>query len=62
MPSFEGEKVSKKPNMINISSTSLRISARLDNKPKQKYGLFSKLSLQVIGSYEVADNHHVFFN
>ena len=35
-------------------------SARLDNKPKQKYGLFHKLSLALIGSYDVAKNLHKF--
>ena len=42
------------PEPIDLESTSLRISARLANKSKQKYGLFSKLSLAVIGSGEVA--------
>ena len=48
------------PEPIDLESTSLRISARLANKSKQKYGLFSKLSLAVIGSGEVAKNSHIF--
>ena len=32
----------------------------LDNKPKQKYGLFTKLSLALIGSCDVAKNPHIF--
>ena len=39
----EEEKGSKNPNMIDLTSTGLRISARLANKPKQKYGLITKL-------------------
>ena len=30
------------------------------NKPKQKYGLFAKLSLALIGACEVAKNPHTF--
>ena len=30
------------------------------NKPKQKYGLFSKLSLSVIGACGVVNNPHIF--
>ena len=28
--------------------------------PKQKYGLFAKFSLSLVGLFEVADNTHVF--
>ena len=35
-------------------------SFRLDSKTKQEYGLFSKLSFTVVGSYEVANNPHIF--
>ena len=45
MPSCEGEKESKITKTIDPEWTGLSISARLDNKPKQKYGLFSKYSL-----------------
>ena len=48
--------------MIYLSSTGLKIYARLYNKPKQKYGLFAKLSLAVIGACEVAKNSHMFLN
>ena len=40
--------------MIDLASTGLRISVSLDNKPKQKYGLFAKFSLEVIGKFEMA--------
>ena len=60
MPSREGEKESKMPNMIDIASTGPRISARLSTKTKQKYGLFDQLSLSVIGAFEVAKNPHMF--
>ena len=46
--------------MIDLASTDIRISSRLDNKPKQKYGLFEKLYLVVIGAYEEAKNPHIF--
>ena len=50
------EKREKKiPNMINLASTGLSRSTRLANKPKQEYGLFSKLSFSLIGNRE---NHH----
>ena len=45
--------------MIYIASTGLRRSARLDNNTKQKYGLFTKFSLAVIGACEVAKNPHI---
>ena len=44
----KGEKGYKMPNMIDLPSTSLRSDARLDNKPKQKYGSFAKFLLSVI--------------
>ena len=43
-----------------MASTGLNISARLDNKTKQKYGLFAKLSLAVVGLCEAAKNPHLF--
>ena len=46
--------------MLNLSSTDLRRSVRLENKPKQNYGLFYKLSLAVFGACEVAKNPHTF--
>ena len=63
MPSHEVDKEvkgSKMPRMTDLASTGLRISDRLANKNKQKYGLFDKLSLSVIGSFEVAKNPHIF--
>ena len=56
----EGEKGSKMPKMIDLASTGLRRSSRLANKPKQKYGLFDKFSLAVIGACKVANNPHIF--
>ena len=32
----------------------------MDNKPKQKYGLFTKLSLEVIGARELSKKPHIF--
>ena len=46
--------------MIDISSNGIMTSARFDNKPKQKYGLFDKFPLSVIGSCEVHNNPHIF--
>ena len=46
--------------MIDLVSTIISISFRLANKTKQKYGLFAKLSLASIGSYEVAKNPYIF--
>ena len=60
MHSCEGEKRSKMPNVIDLASTFIRISDGLDNKPKQKYGLLSKLSLLVIVAHEVDKNSHIF--
>ena len=48
------------PKMIDLAPTGLRISARLANKIKQKYGLFAKLSLSVVGACEEANNTHIF--
>ena len=48
------------PNMINLESTGLRRSTRLDNKPRQKYGLFYKFSLEVIVACDVAKNYNIF--
>ena len=45
--------------MIDLASIGLRISARLDNKTKEKYGLFTKLSLEVIGACDVANNPNI---
>ena len=63
MPSREGnkgEKGSKMPKMFDLESTGLRISTRLANKTKQKYGIFSKFSLAVIGACDVANNLDIF--
>ena len=60
MPSREGGNGSKIPKTIDIASTGCSISAKLDNKPRQKYGLFDKLSLLVIGVCELANNPHIF--
>ena len=60
MPSIEGYKGSKMPNMIYQAPTGLRRSARLSNKTKQKYGLFSKFLLAVIVACEMAKNPHIF--
>ena len=48
------------PKMVNPESTGLRRSAMLDNKPRQKYGLFTKFSLVAIVSCEVAKKPHIF--
>ena len=48
------------PKTIGLESTGLWRSSRLANKPKQKYGLFSKFSLAFIGAYEVDNNPHNF--
>ena len=53
MPYREGDKGKKgykMPKTIDLTSTDIRRSARLDNKLKQKYGLFAKLSLLEIGT------------
>ena len=48
------------PKIIDPASTGLRISARLANKPRQKYSLFYKFSLSGIGAREVANKPHIF--
>ena len=48
------------PKMIDLESTKFSRSKILDNNPKQKYGFFSKFSLAVIGTCEVAKNPHIF--
>ena len=58
--SCEGDKRSKFPKVLNLALAGLRISARLDNKTRQKYGLFSKISLSVIGACEMDKNPHIF--
>ena len=50
----------KIPNMTDLVSTGIRIYARLANKPRQKYGLFDKLSLAVIGACESDKKTHIF--
>ena len=56
----KGGKGSKMPKIIDLVSTGLRKSVRFANKPKQRYGLFGKFSLVVIGSCEVDKNLHIF--
>ena len=46
--------------MINLAPAGLRRYVRLDNKPRQKYGLFAKFSLSAIVAFEVANNPHIF--
>ena len=53
------EKGSKIPKMLNLESTGLRRSDRLNNKPRKK-GLFDELSLEVVGSCEVDKNLPIF--
>ena len=48
------------PKIIDLASTGLRRYARLANKPRQKYGLFAKFSLAVIGAYDVDKNLHIY--
>ena len=43
-----------------MASTGLRISVGLANKPRQKYGVFAKLPLAVIGACEVDKNPQIF--
>ena len=45
---------------MDLASTGIRRSARLDNNPRQKYDLFAKLSLSVIVVFEVYKNTHIF--
>ena len=60
IPSHKGEKGPKIPKRMNLGSTGIRRSALLDNKPRQKYDLFNKFSLAVIGACEVDNNPHIF--
>ena len=63
MPSREVDNVEKRskiPKMIDLSSTDIRISPKLDNKPKRKYHLFAKFSLEVFGACGVAKKSHMF--
>ena len=46
--------------MVNMASTDLLNSARLDNKLKPKYSIFAKLSLELVGACEVDLNKHLF--
>ena len=46
--------------MINLASTGIMRSSKLDNKPKQNDVLFAKFSLAVIGACGVAKNPHIF--
>ena len=46
--------------IINLESTGSKRSETFANKPRQRYGLFAKLSLSVIGACEVANNPHIF--
>ena len=48
------------PKNIDMASTGPRRTAILANKRRQKYGLFAKLLLAVVGEYEVAKNPHIF--
>ena len=59
MTSCDVEKGRNIPKMMDLASTGIRRSARLANKPRQKYGLCAKFSLSVIGACEVAKNPHV---
>ena len=54
------KKGSKIPKTINMTSTGLRRSARLANKPRQKYVLFTKFILTVMGACDMDNNPHVF--
>ena len=46
--------------MTDLESTGIMIYSRLANKNRQKYSLFDKLSLVVIGACEAANNPHIF--
>ena len=46
--------------MIDPVPAGIRRYARLANKPRQKYGLFAKFPLEVIGEFEVDKNPHIF--
>ena len=58
MTSCDVEKGRNIPKMMDLASTGIRRSARLANKPRQKYGLCAKFSLSVIGACEVANKIH----
>ena len=67
MPYRDGEKVSSEYNvrskmtkMIDLAPTGHNISVRLANKLKQKYNLFTKLSLSVVGACGVSKNPIIF--
>ena len=60
IPSFEGKELSKMANIVDLATTGLRISSRLDNKPKQKYGFFSKLLLEGVEACGMAEKYHIF--
>ena len=57
---YKGVKESKIPKMLDLESTYLRRYYGLDNKPKQKYGLFATFSLAVVGACEVSNNTKIF--
>ena len=46
--------------MVDMASTDIMRYPRLDNKRKQKYGLFAKFALVVVVSCEVSKNLHIF--
>ena len=54
------DKSYQKRLIIDLASIGLRISARLANKPKQKYVVFTKLSLVLFVACELAKNSHIF--
>ena len=56
IPYHKGEKVSTMTKTFDLESTGIMRYSRLANKPKQKYDLFDKLSLSLIGACEVAKN------
>ena len=63
IPYREGYKVpkgSETPKIINLTSAGLGRYYRLTNKPKQKYGLFARLSLAGVGLCDMDKNPHIF--
>ena len=48
------------PKILDLEPTGFKKSARLANKPKQKYGSYAKLSLSVVVSCEVVKNAQIF--
>ena len=48
------------PKIVDLGSTGLRRYYRLANKHKQKYGLFDKFALALIGECEVDKKPHIF--